>query len=851
MGFETAEVIRERVYRNRSDAVRKITDKSPFLASVVTLTDSGKTGKGKRQQGPAKSPKTPGTGVEAGTSAVFSGEGSLEESSGEFESSQDEEEDEEEEDDDVIAKPQADVAHDTDEDSLAELKRLSRKETSQVLEKLGFDDERSTRLPNLGTITFDPKTGRRIIHKGSNRWEELNNPGVLVSLDKYEKLQWELELRENIEKSNREIANNSNSNNNSAILSAPYNLSHKSKVHQSKSGMISISNPHVVEGSLFLEQHKAAFLQEYSHHSLTDHNRTGADGDEDSDEDREFNYKIPSLRTGGTSTFSPNKTSPGGVGGGGSFITGLELDRSNPAEYLTSEEGYSPQRLSPSATSLGGANHSLVLLGNPKGYTEVGIPIRGARKPKGKNMNKLIAAAEAATGFTGATGTVNSKSLGYGPGFKPPKARSRKPRYKGTKKETADDGTTAASTLGVDSVWQNSSWGQLKKKVNQRAKDPAVQVQVLQHVMNNTDIGRLDVSGRGPSTLDSYLSDSDAEGDADSIRRRALEVDSDEEMRSRNIYKPKKKIVAKVVVWPQKPLKNYRLKYTWLPQPMLHNAVNNLYYDKSVADFYLSKQTTQEDHYQTDLNREKPRYIQTVNQLNMMNTVSTAYAPVPPSEFTDLEVEGDEGESRLSDSQWNHSGSYSPVSTKHPERQAEVPLTHLPKVRVTTVPKHGPDSVSQPQEASTMVSSVTSFQDSNMSVGSSISKYSYPANKYRPEPPSVDPTVSTVKSSLKRSTIAGSTADKKGSTAVESPLRPHSIHRYNSMNTIAEDTKSIVSPDFMETETPFASNHYESSTERYPEEQHTDPTSSRKFKFKFNKSVSFKKNASIHPYEFY
>lgn len=49
----------------------------------------------------------------------------------------------------------------------------------------------------------------------------------------------------------------------------------------------------------------------------------------------------------------------------------------------------------------------------------------------------------------------------------------------------------------------------------------------------------------------------------------------------RSVFVPKKKIVSKVVVWPKKTPGHYSFKYSWIPQPLVHNAVNSHYYTKS------------------------------------------------------------------------------------------------------------------------------------------------------------------------------------------------------------------------------------------------------------------------------
>ena len=89
-----------------------------------------------------------------------------------------------------------------------------------------------------------------------------------------------------------------------------------------------------------------------------------------------------------------------------------------------------------------------------------------------------------------------------------------------------------------------------------------------------------------------------------------VDYDSDEEMwRSRSLFKPRKAIEPKVVVWKRPTQKHYKLKYNWLPQPLVHNAVNNLYYDKTVKDFYSDARRRNITNFRKELLQDKERHL--------------------------------------------------------------------------------------------------------------------------------------------------------------------------------------------------------------------------------------------------
>jgi hypothetical protein len=48
---------------------------------------------------------------------------------------------------------------------------------------------------------------------------------------------------------------------------------------------------------------------------------------------------------------------------------------------------------------------------------------------------------------------------------------------------------------------------------------------------------------------------------------------------SRSTFVPKRELPSKVLVWPKKPKESYKVKYSWLPQPMLKDAAISVYRD--------------------------------------------------------------------------------------------------------------------------------------------------------------------------------------------------------------------------------------------------------------------------------
>ena len=73
----------------------------------------------------------------------------------------------------------------------------------------------------------------------------------------------------------------------------------------------------------------------------------------------------------------------------------------------------------------------------------------------------------------------------------------------------------------------------------------------------------------------------------------------------RSVYQKPKEIRSRVVVWNRPTPQHYHFKYSWIPQPLVHNAVHEVFFDRSYRDvhretkeFYREKHMTEKDHYE-------------------------------------------------------------------------------------------------------------------------------------------------------------------------------------------------------------------------------------------------------------
>jgi hypothetical protein len=85
------------------------------------------------------------------------------------------------------------------------------------------------------------------------------------------------------------------------------------------------------------------------------------------------------------------------------------------------------------------------------------------------------------------------------------------------------------------------------------------------------------------------------------------EGDELENVWKRSLYVKPKEISSKVVVWQRPVPQHYHLKYTWIPQPLVHNAVHEVFYDRSHRD--LKKETKESMKPQHETVQEKERKL--------------------------------------------------------------------------------------------------------------------------------------------------------------------------------------------------------------------------------------------------
>jgi hypothetical protein len=85
------------------------------------------------------------------------------------------------------------------------------------------------------------------------------------------------------------------------------------------------------------------------------------------------------------------------------------------------------------------------------------------------------------------------------------------------------------------------------------------------------------------------------------------EGDGMENVWKRSLNVKPKEISSKVVVWQRPVPQYYHLKYTWIPQPLVHNAVHEVFYDRSHRD--LKKDTKESMKPQHETVQEKERKL--------------------------------------------------------------------------------------------------------------------------------------------------------------------------------------------------------------------------------------------------
>jgi hypothetical protein len=91
----------------------------------------------------------------------------------------------------------------------------------------------------------------------------------------------------------------------------------------------------------------------------------------------------------------------------------------------------------------------------------------------------------------------------------------------------------------------------------------------------------------------------------------------------RAVYKPPKKIISKAKIWNRRtaPM-HYNLKYTWVPQPLVHNAVNQLFNEKSYRDFHKDSQQLFVKDFREGIKEETKKHLFEETKSRLIETVS-------------------------------------------------------------------------------------------------------------------------------------------------------------------------------------------------------------------------------------
>ncbi|KAJ1441104.1 hypothetical protein B484DRAFT_415253 [Ochromonadaceae sp. CCMP2298] len=344
---------------------------------------------------------------------------------------------------------------------------------------------------------------------------------------------------------------------------------HPPHLHSFLDGTVKYSNSSLQKDSQFLRDHKSVFLDNFLHHNLSDysglHNSTELENHTVQDHSQENHWENNSLshslddETEFNFLLSQQALPQARRGFKESIAAGAAASLSR-----TITEG----RMYPSP-GIGMQSSKLVQ------FTKEGHPIRGARKPTALSSTFSMSI-EAFKGRPGSNlGT--SRGLGWG------------------------------ERGSLTSDWKSTAWGRLKGKVAgaaiAAASDPMIQSALY--------------SAASGSVFSSQLEE---DAGVDSL---AEDYNSDEEMwRSRSTYIPKKEVVAKVVVWPKASRQHYQLKYTWIPQPLVHNAVNDLFYEKTVRDYRLQSRVNNNSDFRKDVNQDSERYQKKLEMSSMLSIVS-------------------------------------------------------------------------------------------------------------------------------------------------------------------------------------------------------------------------------------
>ena len=212
------------------------------------------------------------------------------------------------------------------------------------------------------------------------------------------------------------------------------------------------------------------------------------------------------------------------------------------------------------------------------------------------------------------------------------------------------------------------------------------------------------------------------------------------EVWSRSLYRPRQPSLPRVVVWPRrKASEHYSLRYQWIPQPLVHNAVNNLYYARTYRDFRMDSlgRYLQEGDFHEEVARGLGASVVRETQNSLTQIVTGTEQPIEvgiegdgqsigaQSELTDergLQYVYDDGSAGDSEGE----SVFDPDSTRHPLRAKPMDLTVLRKSKRLLRGKGYVQVTGDPTSAASVASSLTSDQASNIRPMGSIAGSVYP-----------------------------------------------------------------------------------------------------------------------------
>jgi len=504
---------------------------------------------------------------------------------------------------------------------------MNEKKLVKKMEKFGYDaatmDPFELRgIARLGTYSYDIHTGRRIRHKGNNRWIGANDPTFEVQYELPP--QAAVAQEENDEDFDQEKADIVAELGEGSLTTA------RPKVFYHRSGAVTVSNPSLLnKKSRFLREHRSMFLDNYTHHNLSDYSGLlsstyfdltvhaqglrpqGSIAESAADDDlSEFNYVQAPVPLAKTKT-----------GFSQSFLTesAAGLARSKTESRLYPASNAPADSIDGGLIGLGGSMVSYDSAGVPTNvrFTADGTPIRGARKPYSRGAapsaaRPLMPYASVTESYRGQPGSYLGSDFGAATG-----PNSRKSVLTQNSQSQLD--VSGASDMSGAKKWKTSAWGKLKQGVEGfnevSATDPTLRNKVFQAALQGS-LASSSASGLEDVDLDfTGAREQSSQVDEDS-------VDSDEEMwRSRALYKPNKNYVNKLGVWPRPPAKHYKLRYTWIPQPLLHNAVNNLYHEKTVWEYRKDASESNTNDFKKEILQGKASYQRKVEKSTMLSIV--------------------------------------------------------------------------------------------------------------------------------------------------------------------------------------------------------------------------------------